>query len=211
MGGPNLLRSPLALTDREGEKIVPVIQNGLRTMTPIPLPLADARAVAAYVRTVMGTIGGQGKPPSAQEPPTILVGNAADGKVYFDSKCASCHSATGDLQGIASRISDARMLQNTWVSGGRGGRRGMGGNANSKPVMVTVTPAGGTAVEGKLVRLDDFFVTLLLDDGSQRTFAREGANPKVEVRDPLEGHRALLPQYTDKNMHDVTAYLVTLK
>ena len=42
-------------------------------------------------------------------------------------------------------------------------------------------------------------------------FAVKVARPKVEVRDPLQGHRDLLAVYTDKDMHDVTAYLVTLK
>ncbi|MEZ5404377.1 MAG: c-type cytochrome [Bryobacteraceae bacterium] len=209
MGGPNLLRSQLALADKEGEKIIPIVQNGLRNMPAFPMPPADAAAVAAYIRSVMGTIGGQGKPPTSQEPETIVVGNATAGKVYFDSKCATCHSATGDLQGIATRIADPKTLQNTWVSGGRA-RRGPP-NPNAKPVTVTVTRPGAPPVEGRLVRIDDFLVTLALDDGSQRTFGREGNVPKVEVHDPLAGHIALLPQYSDKNMHDVTAYLVTLK
>jgi hypothetical protein len=34
---------------------------------------------------------------------------------------------------------------------------------------------------------------------------------KVDIRDPLAGHVELLRQYTDKSMHDVLAYLVTLK
>lgn len=217
MGGPNLLRSQLSLADKAGEKIVPVIQNGQGGMPAIPLQPADAQAVASYIRSVMGTIGGQGKPPSEKEPPSILVGNAADGKVYFDTKCAGCHSTAGDLRGIASRITDPKLLQNAWVSGGRAIRRGPGGggpaNPNAKPVTVKVTPSGGGApVEGRLVRIDDFTVTLVLADGSQRTFSREGsAAPKVEVNDPLEAHRMLLPQYSDKNMHDVTAFLVTLK
>jgi cytochrome c oxidase cbb3-type subunit 3 len=66
-------------------------------------------------------------------------------------------------------------------------------------------------VEGRRVRFDDFLVTLELADGTSRSFRREGDVPKVEVRDPLQAHRDLLSVYTDKNMHDVTAYLVTLK
>ena len=76
---------------------------------------------------------------------------------------------------------------------------------------VTVTMPSGEKVEGQLRRLDDFIVTLVQADGTERSFRREGDRPKVEVRDPLQGHRDLLAVYTDKNMHDVTAYLVTLK
>jgi cytochrome c oxidase cbb3-type subunit 3 len=226
MGGPNLLRSQLALSDRAGEKIVPVIQGSLQSggMPAIPMSPEDANATAAYVRSIMATIGGQGKPPSSQEPPTILVGNADEGKAYFSVKCASCHSATGDLQGIATKIPDPKILQNTWVAGARRAARGgppTGGGAppppppaesDRKKVTVKVTPAGGgEVVEGRLLRLDDFVVTLELADGSSKSFRRDGDSPKVDVNDPLAAHRNLFPVYTDGNIHDVTAYLVTLK
>ena len=48
-------------------------------------------------------------------------------------------------------------------------------------------------------------------DGVQRSVRRTGDVPKVEIHDPLERHRKLLTEYTDKDIHDVTAYLVTLK
>ncbi|MFM2125996.1 MAG: hypothetical protein RL328_2447, partial [Acidobacteriota bacterium] len=80
----------------------------------------------------------------------------------------------------------------------------------TKPVMVTVT-SSGQRVEGKLTRIDDFLVTIELDDKRTRTFRRDGDIPKVEIRDPYQGHRDLLGALTDKNIHDVTAYLVTLK
>ena len=216
MGGPNLLRSQLSLSDREGEKIVPVIQGSLQSggMPAIPMSPADAHAVAAYVRTVLSTIGGQGKPPSSQEPPTILVGNADAGKVYFEAKCVSCHSTTGDLKGIATRIKDPKTLQNTWVAGGRTGRGGAGAPSDSprRIVTVTVTPVkGGAPVTGRLLRIDDFVVTLELADGSAKSFRRDGDLPKVVVNDPLTPHRELLSVYTDKDVHNVTAYLVTLQ
>jgi len=212
MGGPNLLRSQLSLSDREGEKIVPVIQNGQQGMPAIPMSPADAKAVASYVRSVLATIGGQGTPPSAVAPPTILVGNAAEGKVYFDTKCASCHSTTGDLQGIATRIPDHKMLQNSWVAGGFRGRGAPSAAASARrQVTAKVSPAGGQPVEGKLRRIDDFLVTLELEDGTQRSFRRDGDVPKVEVNDPLAPHRALFSVYTDKDIHNVTAFLVTLK
>jgi cytochrome c oxidase cbb3-type subunit 3 len=214
LGGPNLLRSQIALTDLEGERIVPVIQGGLPSMPAIAMPPEDAKAIATYVRSVIVTIGRQGMPPESMAPPSILVGDAAAGKAYFDSKCASCHSATGDLQGLATKYSDPRLLQNTWVSGGgRGGRGGGGGVGPMGPRTVTavVTMSGGEKVEGRLVRIDDFLVTLALEDGVTRTIRRKGDVPKVEVHDPMKPHRDLLAVYTDKDMHDLTAYLVTLK
>jgi cytochrome c oxidase cbb3-type subunit 3 len=77
--------------------------------------------------------------------------------------------------------------------------------------MVTVTLPSGESVEGELVRMDDFLVTAKLADGTERTFRRNGDVPKVVVRDPMKTHRDLLSEYTDRDIHDVTAYLVTLK
>jgi cytochrome c oxidase cbb3-type subunit 3 len=217
MGGPNLLRSQLAIVDKEGENIIPVVQNGRGSMPPIQMSPADAQAVAAYLRSQMALIGRQGMPPGVgKEPPSILVGDAKAGQQYFDAKCAKCHSAAGDLKGIATRIADPRALQNTWVAGGGGGRRGGRGGAPTPPsdrrtVTAVVTPPSGSAIEGQLVRIDHFLVTLRLADGTIRSFTRDGDVPKVEVRDPMQPHRDLLLEYTDKNIHDVTAYLVTLK
>jgi cytochrome c oxidase cbb3-type subunit III len=213
MGGPNLLRSQLALADKEGESIVPVIQGSRQStgMPAIPMSKADALAVSAYVRSVLATIGRQGTPPSiGREAPNVVVGDARAGQAYFDSKCSGCHSAGGDLKGIASSISDPKALQNAWVAGGARFRRGPGMTVE-REATATITLESGERVEGRLVRIDDFLVTVLLSDGTSRAFRRDGEVPKVEVRDPKKAHMDLLSAYTDKDMHDVTAYLVTLK
>ena len=216
IGGPNLLRSQLVLNDQHGELILPVVKNGRQNpgMPPMPaLPLGDEdiKAVAEYIHSVAFTMRGQGSPPPGEEVElNIVVGDAKAGAAYFTSKCAACHSATGDLAGIAERISSPLQLQNHWITGGGGRGRGAGGPV-PRPVTVTVTQPNGSKVEGRLVRIDDFVVTLLGDDGMQRTFRRSGDTPKVQVTDPLEPHRKLLTTYTDKDIHDLTAYLVTLK
>jgi len=218
LGGPNLLRSQLVLADQEGEAIVPVIQKGRpdKGMPPMPLNADDAKAVATYLHSLLAAAGRQGSPPPVDlPPPNVVVGDAGAGQKFFAAKCTACHSTTGDLQGIATRIPDAKTLQNIWVSGGmaagRGGRGGRGRGSSAAAVTVVVTMPSGEKVEGRLRRIDDFIVVLVQADGSERTFRRDGDRPKVEVRDPLQGHRDLLAVYTDKDMHDVTAYLVTLK
>ena len=223
-GGPNLLRSPVVLMDQHGELILPIVHGARaeRGMPALPLPDADVNTIAEYIHSVLATARGQGAPPESDAPlPDALVGDPKAGEVYFAAKCSSCHSPTGDLAGIGSRIPEAKALQNTWVvGGGGGGGRGRGGrgaavpragNADRRTVTATVTLPGGEKAQGRLARLDNFFVTLLLDDGSLRTFRRDGDRPKVEVKDPLEAHRALPAMLTDKDMHDVTAYLATLK
>ena len=224
LNGPNLLRSQLVLGDQNGEAIMPVIRGGRpdKGMPPIAMPDEDMKAIAEYIHSMAALSPRQGMPPPSDTPPVldVLVGDAAAGRVYFEAKRASCHSPAGDLQGIATRAGDAKALQNLWVSGGsaggRGGRgaagRGAAPNApNPRAVTAVVTLASGEKVEGRLLRIDDFFVSLTLADGTIRSFTRQGARPRVEVRDPLEPHRALLTVYTDKDMHDVTAFLATLK
>jgi len=220
MGGVNLLRSNLVLTDQHGELILPVVHGGRQNPGMPPMPPFpqivddDVKAIAEYIHSVAATMRGQGNPPPGSEPVVlnILVGDANAGKTYFGAKCASCHSATGDLQGIGVRYADPVQLQNSWVAGGTGGGRGGRGGAASKAgVTVTVTTASGQKLEGRLDRIDDFIVVLTPADGVQRSVRRIGDVPKVEIHDPLEGHRKLLSEYTDKDIHDVTAYLVTLK
>jgi cytochrome c oxidase cbb3-type subunit 3 len=82
---------------------------------------------------------------------------------------------------------------------------------NAHPVTATIRFPSGERFEGQLVRIDEFLVTIALPDGGERTFRRDGDTPNVEIHDPMQAHRKLLTTYTDKNMHDVTAYLVTLK
>ncbi len=80
-----------------------------------------------------------------------------------------------------------------------------------KPTTVTVTLPSGEKVEGRLDRIDDFVVALTTADGTRRSFSTNGDTPKVEIHDPLQPHKDLLRVYSDTDIHNVTAYLVTLK
>ena len=210
-GGSNLLRSAVALNDQSGELLEPVIREGrknpgLPSMPANNLSTDEIRAIAEYIHSVLALGQRQGGPPPG--PPVtlnVLVGDANAGRVYFDAKCAGCHSATGDLRGIASRMTSAIQLQNAWVTGGTGGRGG------TTPVTATVTLSSGQKFEGRVIRSDEFIIAVGLADGTSRSFRRDGDVPKVELHNPRAGHMKLLPVYTDKDIHDVTAYLVTLK
>ena len=113
-----------------------------------------------------------------------------------------------------------RLTAGAGAAGGGGGRGGGGGGAeagataavpNRREVTVTVTLASGEKVEGRLGRIDDFIVILAQADGTTRSFRRDGDLPRIDIRDPLEAHKKLLLLYTDTDMHNVTAYLATLK
>ena len=222
-GGSNLLRAPVVLNDREGESIQQVIQGSHKGRVSTAPSADDVKALAAFVHSVLALAPGQGAPPPG--PPVelkVLVGDAAAGERYFAARCARCHSVTGDLRGIGARDLGPAQLQNLWVAGGRGGGAGRGGRgagaAATPPPMTTrrettvvVTLPTGQKYEGRLERIDDFIVTMTQADGTPRSFRRNGDVPKVDVRDPLAAHRDLLPVYTDKDIHDVTAFLAGVK
>ncbi len=223
MGGVNLLRSPIVLGDQDGELIYPIVHNGKQTeglppMPPLPLPEGDVKAIAAYIHSVAARMAGQGGPPPGEAKElNIVVGDAASGQKYVAANCASCHSVTGDLAGVATRYPTAMALQNAWVSGGGGGRggRGGGGAAPGRTPKVTtavITTADGQRIEGRLDRIDDFLVVVTLADGSQKSVRRTSPTaPSIQIDDPQAGHKQLWLKLTDKDIHDVTAYLVTLK
>ena len=213
-GGPNLVRSDVVLRDQSGELVAPVVRNGRPDQGMPKFTLSDAQIsdLAAFLHS----FGINSRDPARKRPPSIVVGDAKKGEAYFNAKCASCHSVAGDLKGIGARISDARTLQQTWLMPVVYGLRGGGANSafgetNVPPVTVTVTQADGKKVEGRLGRFDDFIVTLTESDGTTRTFQRNEDMPKVEIHDPMGPHKELLRVYTDKDIHDVTAYLVTVK
>jgi cytochrome c oxidase cbb3-type subunit 3 len=128
----------------------------------------------------------------------LLTGDATKGKAYFfgAGHCDSCHSPTGDLAGIAKKYSpidlEARFLY-------------PGGAHRS----ATVTLATGEKISGTVAHYDEFTIALHDGSGWYRSWARNKV--KVEIRDPLEKHRALLSQYTDADVHNLFAYLETLK
>lgn len=220
LGGPNLLRSELVLGDRQGETIGPVIRDGVvpqgggTAMPPLPLPDADIRAMAEYIHNIARQMQSQGAPPRQQIELDLLVGDARAGQRYFQSECAACHSPAGDLAGIGSRVTDIEQLQVNWVSGRRL-RAGWGGAASGpSPRRVTVRFEDGTVQEGVLARLDDFHLSFTTDAGRHHSYMRRSATPRivsVDVHDPLKAHRDLWLRLEDKDMHDVTAYLATLK
>jgi mono/diheme cytochrome c family protein len=209
---PNLLRSGIALRDQKGELVTAAVAAHTPALT---MSEVDTVAIAEYIHSVHATMGGQGSPPGRN--PTnvtlnVLVGDAKAGEATFSALCGACHSVTGDLKGIAAKFEDARALQNGWVSGSQTGGRGGGGG----PLPATITLANGSKLEGTLVREDDFLVVLTLPDGTRRSFARTNGVPRVDVRNPKAGHVnaivKLAHEDTDsKKMHDITAYLWTIK
>ncbi len=211
-GGNNLLRSDYLMKDKVGEVLSSFLQTTISAEHKFSFTNGQVADLAAFIHDFRVN----SRDPGRMRPPTILVGDAKAGQAYFQAKCAACHSATGDLKGIATRISDPRNLQQTWlmpmlVNTRPGGGPADGPASNVPRVTVTVTQSDGQKVEGRLGRIDDFFLTLTQADGTSRSFRRDGETPKVEVHDPMKPHKDLLPGYSDADIHNLTAYLVTFK
>ncbi len=206
--GADLIRSEVVLHDRYGSTIGPFLKKGHPTQTT-----PAARLTQAQIEDLSHTIHQEvyNTLRAALQIQNVLTGNAKAGEAYFNGagKCATCHSATGDLKGIGARIDPPTIQQRFLFPGGRGGGRGRGG-AGGSGVMVTVTPASGGAVTGALLHLDDFNVALRDASGEYHSFKRT-PSLKVVKDDPAAAHHELLNQYTDQNIHDIVAYLETLK
>jgi cytochrome c oxidase cbb3-type subunit III len=205
-GGPSLLRSGLVLADESGELIGPVLEQGRGTMPKFGFKPDQVADLALFLHSFRVA----GYDASRNKPTTIVVGNAKAGEAYFNEACGSCHSASGDLRGLATRITDERVLQQSWLMPGSMAGRGAPTPSKARPPSVTVTEPGRPPVTGVLGRLDDFVVSLTTPDGEYRSF-RITPRTKVDVTDPLGPHKDLLRKYTDADIHNVTAFLATLK
>jgi cytochrome c oxidase cbb3-type subunit 3 len=212
--GPNLVRSVIVLRDRYGSQIGPFLKKGHKLQSGTPsanLTDAQIQDLAHFLRQKVND-GLRGSPLFQVQ--NILTGDPKAGAAYFtgEGKCTTCHSPTGNLAGIGGRLEPVDIQQRfLFPATGRGGRgRGAPAGPNPTAVRVAVTPASGTPVTGVLVQMDDFYVTLRDAEGGLRTI-RRGPTVKVEKTDPLAFHNELLDKITDKNMHDVVAYLETLK
>jgi cytochrome c oxidase cbb3-type subunit III len=209
-GGPNLIRSELVLNDKNGELIATVVQNGRpdKGMPKFDLSLEEIASIAAFIHSM--PVGGRAETTGVVDP---LVGDAKAGEAYFNGpgKCAGCHSVSGDLTGIGAKYTDVRALQGAMLSGGAAVTQGYAGLPASARKTVTVTLQSGETVKGQLDQIDDFIVALTDSDGNYHSYVRHGDSPKVTISNPLQPHFDMLRNFKDEDIHNLTAYLVTLK
>jgi len=178
----------------------------------------------------------RGSPTYVVLPKNLLTGDSEDGEAFFKGPggCTQCHNATTrSLAGIATRIPNPQQLQSMVVYPGRAGGRGGGGGGggrggrgggpgadaaaaeaapavNPLAIVTTVTPANGTPVSGTVVEEDSFFISLRDSTGTVRTF-RKSPSMKITSVNPMQWHVEFADRITDKQMHDLTAYLWSLK
>ena len=210
--GADLIRSLIVLRDRYGSGIGPFLAKGHPLQSGRPASALKAEQVADLAHFLHQKVYNTLRTGSELQIQNVLTGDPKAGAAYFNGagKCNTCHSPTGDLKGIGRKY-DPPTIQSKFLfprSVGFG-RRGAA-PVTAKPVTVTVTQSTGEVVEGVLQTLDDFNVALLDAQGNYRSF-KITPDMKVVKHDPYAMHIALLDQYTDKDMHDIVAYLESLK
>ncbi|MGC2401993.1 MAG: c-type cytochrome [Acidobacteriaceae bacterium] len=199
---PDLLRSSVVLDDNQGELIGPTVHDGRpgKGMPAFPsLTDEQLRQIAEYLHLQVELAANRG----TYQVLNVVTGNPQAGEAYFNGagKCDTCHSVTGDLAHVGSKMKPADLQQTFLYPAG--GQR-------PSPAKVTVTLADGSRLEGTLEHLDDFYVSFYDADGKYHSVTLlKGVSVKVE--DKLAFHREMLDKYTNQQMHDLTAYLVTLK
>lgn len=203
--GPDLTRSRLVAADVSGEKIAAVIRNGRpdKGMPPFDRTDQQIASLVAFIHTQREAALAQGGRRGAGgrkgvAPEDLQTGNASAGKKYFDGAggCAACHSPTGDLAGIASRYQGLELEERMLYPR----------HAKAK---VTVTLPSGQEISGTLAYLDEFTVGLTNADGVYQSWRTRDVNYKVDA--PAQAHADLFSRYTDDDVHNLMAYLETLK
>jgi len=197
--GPDLTRSKIVAQDVGGDKIGPIVRNGIpdKGMPKFTLNESDISALAAFIHEAKTKAESQKGGRRGVDPSDLQTGDAAAGKQYFNGAggCSGCHSPTGDLAGISKRYQglslEQRMLQPR--------------NAAAK---VSVTLPSGETVQGQLLHRDEFTVALRDASGHYRSWFTDRVKYKVDA--PAEAHVDLLAKYSDADIHNLMAYLQTL-
>jgi cytochrome c oxidase cbb3-type subunit 3 len=215
--GPDLTRSALVQEDENGRQLGEFLRVG-RPDRGMPkfdqLTPAQVSDLAAFLHDTIRVAINRG----SYKILDILVGDPKAGEAFFNGagRCASCHSPGGDLKGIGSKY-EPPVLQGRIVMP-RGRPAGAATGPPQPPyleptaIKVTVTTDAGESATGTIVRLTDFDVVLYdRTAGRIRSWLRRGDTPKVVVIDPLQAHVDMLMKWTDADMHNVTAYLASLK
>jgi cytochrome c oxidase cbb3-type subunit III len=200
--GPDLLRSSVVLDDNQGELISQTVHQGRpeKGMPAFPgLTDEQMRELAEYLHLQVELAANRG----TYKALNVVTGDAKAGEAYFNGqgKCNTCHSATGDLAHIGSRMNPPDLQQKFLYPASR---------QQPAATRVTVILKDGTQINGTLKHLDDFYVSLYDAAGNYRSVALD-KGVAVHVEDKLVFHRQMLDKYTNQQMHDLTAYLVTLK
>jgi cytochrome c oxidase cbb3-type subunit III len=198
--GPDLTRSKLVTADVGGDKIGDVVLHGRpdKGMPAFNFSGEQIADLAAFIHAQQTKAMAQSGKRKGVDVADLQTGNVEAGKAYFNGPggCATCHSPTGDLAGIASRYEGLQLEERMLYPK----------DVKSK---VTVTLRSGETVAGTLEYLDEFTVGLRDATGTYRSW--RVSDVKVKVDSPVDAHVALFSKYTDADIHNLMAYIQTLR
>jgi cytochrome c oxidase cbb3-type subunit 3 len=229
---PDVTRSALAMQPDNGRALAAFLRVGRvdKGMPAVPaLTEAQAADLSAKLRSLgfaaaqAGSRGsGRGARPGwpaalTGQQLSIVVGDPALGRTFFNGpvgQCSSCHSVVdgeastaANLAHIASKYPEPKTLQNKMVLS-----RDAGWSPRmDKDVTATITYPDGRTLNGYLSSVSDFKVVIRDDNGAETVIPRADGEPRVVLTDRLQHHLDLLAKYSDNDIHNLTAYLVTLK
>ncbi len=198
--GPDLTRSKLVQADENGDKISEVVRNGRpeKKMPAFNFSHQEMLGLAAFIHAQVKQATSQVGKRRGVEVSDLQTGNVKAGLKFFngDGTCVKCHSATGDLAGIASRYQGLQLEQ----------RMLFPRNTNSK---LTVTLPSGERIIGTTAYVDEFTVALRDSNGIYRSWSADKVKYSIDA--PVNAHAALFSKYTDADIHNLMAYLQTLR
>jgi cytochrome c oxidase cbb3-type subunit III len=198
--GPDLTRSKLVADDLNGNLISPVVRNG-RTEKGMPafnLSPKEMESVVAFIHNQKTIAESQKGGRRGVDVADLQTGSVEAGKQYFNGngKCTACHNPTGDLAGVAKRLEGLRLIERLLYPKGA-------------KATVTVTLPTGEIVTGTLAYRDEFNIALTEKSGRYRAWP--AASVKAKINDPAQAHADLLAKYSDDDIHNLMAYLQTLR
>lgn len=213
--GPDLTDSDLVGQDVNGDKINVVVKNGRpeKGMPPFAgMADSDLKKIVEYLHARKKAVDenpGRRRKVSVAD---LSSGNVDAGRAYFDGAggCKSCHSPSGDLAGLASKYRGLALLQRMlYPTPGNAVAPAAGEKRKPSASTATVTFPSGQSVTGALAYRDEFTIAITDSAGYYRSWPT--SDVKVSVKDPLQAHAELLGKYTDADIHNLFAYLQTLK
>lgn len=198
--GPDLTQSKIVLGDKDGSAISAVVREGRieKKMPAFQFSNSELTSLVAFIRVRVVAAASSKGGRRGVEVADLQTGNAASGKLYFNGAggCSKCHSPTGDLAGIANRFEGLRLEERML-------------NPGNETDKVTITLSNGETIAGKLAYRDEFTIGLRDSKGSYRSWSTDRV--KFAIDSPVQAHIDQFPKYTDKDVHDLMAYLQTLR
>jgi mono/diheme cytochrome c family protein len=200
--GPDLTQSKLVLSDTDGSKIAQVVHEGRnepdKKMPAFQFSSQEVTSLVAFIRAREAAAASMKGGRRGVEVADLQTGNAEAGKKYFNGAggCAKCHSSTGDLAGLARRYEGLQLEERMLYPRG------------AKSTVVVTLPSG-EKIEGTLAYRDEFTVGLKDASGTYKSWFVDKVKYKVDS--PVEAHVDQFPKYTDDDIHNLMAYLQTLR